>query len=65
MSATPLHDPYVTCREGAELFGISASTFWRRVQDKSFPPGVKIGGCRRWRLSQLEAVRQRLDEKGI
>lgn len=65
MSANPLHDPYVTCREGAGLFGVSVSTFWRRVKDRTIPPGAKIGGSRRWRLSQLEAVRQRLDDEGI
>jgi predicted DNA-binding transcriptional regulator AlpA len=65
MSATPLHDPYVDCRQGADLYGVSVSTFWRRVKDGTIPPGVKFGGSRRWRLSKLEAVRQRLEEEGV
>ena len=61
MIGNPLHDPYLPDREGARLFGFSVSTFWRRVADGTIPTGVKIGGCRRWRLSDLEAVRKRIE----
>jgi len=35
------------------LFGISRSTFWRRVADGTFPQPVRIGGTTRWRRSEL------------
>ena len=65
MTITPLHDPYLADKVAANLFGFSVATFWRRVADGTIPRGVKIGGCRRWRLSDLEAVRKRLEAEAV
>jgi len=56
-----IDDPYLTDKQGAKLFGVSVATYWRRVKDKTLPPPIRFGGCSRWRLSELEAVRLRLE----
>lgn len=40
----------------AALLGISRATFWRRVNDGTFPRPVKIGGATRWRREELIAA---------
>jgi predicted DNA-binding transcriptional regulator AlpA len=61
MADMPTHDPYVSDKVGAHLFGFSVATYWRRVADGTIPRGIMIAGCRRWRLSELEAVRKRIE----
>lgn len=39
----------------AQLLGISRATFWRRVQDGTFPQPVRFGGATRWRSAEIEA----------
>ncbi|MEO1474065.1 MAG: helix-turn-helix domain-containing protein [Pseudomonadota bacterium] len=56
-----VNDPYLTDKEGARLMGVSVPTWWRRVKDKTLPPPIKFGGCSRWRLSEIEAVRSKLE----
>jgi predicted DNA-binding transcriptional regulator AlpA len=38
------------------MFGVSTSTWWRRVADGTINPPVKIGGASRWPLSEIEAL---------
>ena len=49
-------DPLIRDREGAAMFGVSTSTWWRRVADGTINPPVKIGGASRWPLSEIEAL---------
>ena len=37
----------------AAMLGISRATFWRRVNDGTFPKPVKFGGVTRWRRADL------------
>ena len=46
----------------AALLGISRATFWRRVQDGTFPQPVKIGAATRWRRSELLTAIEALAE---
>lgn len=40
----------------AALLGISRATFWRRVQDGTFPRPIRIAGSTRWRRDELMAA---------
>jgi predicted DNA-binding transcriptional regulator AlpA len=40
----------------AALLGISRATFWRRVQDGTFPQPIRIAGLTRWRRDELMAA---------
>ncbi|MFO1143165.1 MAG: AlpA family phage regulatory protein [Amaricoccus sp.] len=46
----------VSDQTGAALVGISRASFWRRVNDGTFPKPLKIGGSTRWRRDELLAV---------
>lgn len=45
------------------LLGISRATFWRRVNDGTFPQPIRIAGITRWRRDDLIAVIDRAAEK--
>ena len=38
----------------SELTGVSRATFWRRVEDGTFPKPVQVGSNVRWRVSDLQ-----------
>jgi len=40
----------------AALFQASPSTIWRRVNDKTLPPPIRIGGMTRWARDEIDAV---------
>jgi predicted DNA-binding transcriptional regulator AlpA len=42
--------------DAAEIIGCSRATFWRRVNDGTFPRPIKIGGISRWRPSDITDV---------
>lgn len=44
---------------GAALLGISRATFWRRVNDQTLPPPIRLGGSTRWRRDELMAAVER------
>lgn len=46
-------DPLLRAREGAALLGVSIATFWRRVDDGTIPPPVRICGASRWPQSDF------------
>lgn len=48
---------FMSDRQVAERYGVSAPTVWRWVKDQAgFPQPVKLSpGCTRWRLADLEA----------
>lgn len=46
----------LSAEAAAALLGLSKATFWRRVQDGTFPPGIKIVGVTRWRRCDLLAA---------
>ncbi|MFC0339774.1 helix-turn-helix transcriptional regulator [Paracoccus niistensis] len=46
-------------KDAAEALGVSKTTFWRRVNDGTVPPPVKIGGSTRWPQSEIQAVIER------
>ena len=44
-------------RDVAKILNISVSSVWRRVQDKTLPPPIRIGRATRWPASEInEAV---------
>ena len=43
-------------QSAAALLGISRASFWRRVQDGTFPQPVRIAGSTRWRRDELMAA---------
>ncbi len=51
-----INDPLIRDKEAAAMIGASVSTFWRHVQNGTFPRPIKIGGMSRWRASEIEAV---------
>lgn len=52
-------DRVVRIGEVCELTGLSRTTIWRRINDKSFPPSIPLGpeGTRAkgWRHSDIQA----------
>lgn len=42
------------------LLGISRATFWRRVNDGTFPQPIRIAGVTRWRRDELMKTIERL-----
>ncbi len=62
MTQVPV-DPLIRDRDAAAMIGASVSTFWRRVQDGTIPPAIKIGGMSRWRRSEIEAVIARAEAR--
>ena len=52
-------DRVVRIGEVCELTGLSRTTIWRRISDKSFPPSIPLGpeGTRAkgWRYSDIQA----------
>lgn len=44
----------------AALLGISRATFWRRVNDKTLPAPIKLGGATRWRRDEVLAAIERV-----
>lgn len=51
-------DAYLSIKEVAQRYRVSASTPWRWANDPAtgFPKPVSLSpGCTRWRLSDLEA----------
>jgi excisionase family DNA binding protein len=53
----------ITDDQAAALLGLSRSTFWRRVADRSLPRPLRIGGATRWRRQEIEAFVQTLADK--
>ena len=51
-------DRVVRIREVCELTGLSRTTIWRRINDKSFPPSIPLGPqgtrARGWRHSDIQ-----------
>jgi predicted DNA-binding transcriptional regulator AlpA len=52
----------MTVKDVAEHLAIGVSTIWRQVAKGSFPPPVRIGGCTRWRRSDIEAITAQADK---
>lgn len=50
----------MTDRAAAEFLGLGRATFWRRVNDGTFPQPVRIGGATRWRRDELVAAVERI-----
>ena len=38
----------------ARMLGIAPITVWRLVSAGKIPPGIKLGGSRRWNLAMIE-----------
>ena len=53
----------ITDDQAAALLGLSRSTFWRRVADRSLPRPVRIGGATRWWREEIESFVQSLASK--
>lgn len=54
----------VSDHTAAGMFGISRATFWRRVEDETFPKPIRIGGVTRWRHDKLMEAIERLSDDG-
>lgn len=50
---------YISIRETARLLGLSVSTVWRRTQDGTLPPPIRIGGATRYRREDVLAAIER------
>lgn len=51
----PVNDRLITAREVSTLLSISRVTLWRMGQSGALTP-VFIGGCKRYRLSDVTAI---------
>ena len=49
-------DKLMTVEGVSDMLSMSRSSIWRKVKSGDLPQPVKIGGCTRWRLSDLLAV---------
>lgn len=46
-----------TVRETATMLGLSEASVWRRVNDRTLPQPIRIGGATRWVRDELiEAI---------
>lgn len=50
-----LKEELLTVKEVAEYVKMSRASVFKLSRNGGLPKGVKIGGVRRWRLSELEA----------
>ena len=41
--------------EVCNLVGLSKSTIYAKMAESKFPPGVNVGGARRWKASDVQA----------
>ena len=41
--------------EVAEILSVSQRTLWRLLSTKKLPEPIRVGGCPRWRKSDIEA----------
>ncbi|TDT41498.1 AlpA family transcriptional regulator [Halospina denitrificans] len=46
---------YLSDSDNATRYGVSRQTVWRWVRQGKFPSPIRINGCTRWKLSDLEA----------
>lgn len=53
----------ITDHQAAALLGLSRSTFWRRVADRSLPRPLRIGGATRWRREEIAAFVENLADE--
>ena len=65
MTITPLHDPYLPDKKSPACSGSPSRPSGDASPTARSRAGVKIGGCRRWRLSELKAVRKRLEAEAV
>lgn len=49
---------YLTDRELRTRYSVHRATIWRWIKTRGFPESVKLGGCTRWRLADVEAWEQ-------
>ena len=52
----------ISDKTGAALLDLSRSSWWRRVNDGTVPPPIRIGGATRWRLDEVLAAIERAGE---
>lgn len=60
--STAPDDVLITCREGAEYYGVHKNTIWRWAREGHIPQPLKIAGTNspRWRVGDLRnALKQR------
>lgn len=54
-SATEVREPrLITVAEFASMLNVSTRTLWRLLSAKQVPGPVRLGGCTRWRLDQVQ-----------
>ncbi len=47
-----MRENYITCREAAEVLGVTVETVWRWVRDRKIP-AYRIGRIYRLKLSEI------------
>ena len=52
----------LSVRQVAELLSIHQRSIWRMAACGQLPRPVKIGGCTRWRLKDLQAWVEKLED---
>jgi len=46
---------YLTANDLAEFLRMSRSNVYSLVQRGILPPGIRIGGCRRWNMAEIRS----------
>lgn len=46
---------YIDATEIAHVFGLSRSGMFNLIKAGKFPPGIKIGRSRRWKIDEIKA----------
>lgn len=55
-------EKYVKARDLAAMFNVSRPSIYYWIKRGYFPEGRKIGGVRRWALSEIQAFLNKEDE---
>lgn len=53
-SAAIANSRLIKADELAALLGVSTRTLWRMLSNQRIPQPVRLGGCTRWRLDQVQ-----------
>lgn len=53
---------FLTIKELSGRYNVCVATVYNWLKSGKLPAGLKIGGVRRWDITQLEAFEQRAEE---
>lgn len=58
----PAHDSLISIAALVEILQRSRASIYRDIKNDTFPKPLKMGSSSRWKLSEVEAVIERLSE---